>query len=335
MQARALLAAFIMSVVAMSGVGSPATAAPVERLVAGVGPSGYLKGVMLEPAPRAKAPVVLIVPGSGPTNRDGDNTHGVRAGTYRLLAEGLAAQGVTSMRVDKRGMFGSAAPDLDPNKVTIADYASDVTSWADALKPITGAPCIWVLGHSEGALVALAAAVQRPDDICGLILAASPGRRLSDVLRDQLRAEAAYAPILKQALAAIGQLEQGRHVDVSGYPERLKMLFHPTVQTYLINAFAYDPVDLLKRYAGPVLVLQGSTDLQVSNADAERLKAARPDVRLVMLPGVNHVLKAAPADRAANLATYGDPLLPIAPAAVEAVAAFVKAAPQTAARSEP
>lgn len=330
MLVRALSAAFVMTVCAVA----PAVAAPVERLVAGVGPSGYLKGVMLEPGAKAQGPVVLIVPGSGPTNRDGDNTLGVRAGTYRLLAQGLAEQGVTSMRVDKRGMFGSAAPDLDPNKVTIGDYATDVTSWADALKPLTGAPCIWVLGHSEGALVALAAAVQRPDDICGLILAAAPGRRLSDVLRDQLRANPANASILDPALAAIDALEKGRHVDVTGLPEPLKMLFHPKVQDYLINAFAYDPAELLRRYKGPVLVLQGSTDLQVSPVDAERLKAARPDVRLVMLPGVNHVLKAAPADRAANLATYGDPLLPIAPAAVDAVAAFVKA-PQTAALSEP
>ena len=87
---------------------------------------------------------------------------GVAAAPYRMLAEGLAARGVATVRIDKRGMFGSAGAIADANAVTIADYAADVHAWVKAARARTGASCVWVLGHSEGGLVALAAA-QQPD----------------------------------------------------------------------------------------------------------------------------------------------------------------------------
>src|SRR6185437_11332636 len=144
-----------------------AAAAAVAVPMTAPGPQGPLAGT-LEDAGKG-APVVLIIPGSGPTDRDGNNPIGVTAAPYRLLAEALAAKGVSSVRIDKRGMFGSKAAVPDPNKVTIADYATDAHSWAAAVRKQTGAKCVWVLGHSEGALIALAA-TQQPQGICGVIL---------------------------------------------------------------------------------------------------------------------------------------------------------------------
>ncbi len=181
-----------------------------------------------------------------------------------------------------------------------------------------------MLGHSEGALVAEAAA-QQPEGICGLILVSGFGRRFGDVLAQQLKDNPANAPILAEALAALAKLEAGRRVDVSGMNPALMPLFRPSVQDYLIDLMAQDPVKLVAAYRGPVLVLQGTTDLQVSVEDARMLAHARPGVELVLLPGVNHVLKLAPADRIANMATYADPSLPLAPGVAEAIAAFIKA----------
>jgi pimeloyl-ACP methyl ester carboxylesterase len=307
-----------------SSAARPAAAAPIETLVEAPGPLAPLKGTMLTPKDNPKAPVVLIIPGSGPTDRDGDNPMGVTAAPYRLLAEALAAEGIASARIDKRGMFASGPAVTNPNQVTIADYASDVHAWVTALKAKTGAPCVWVLGHSEGALVAEAAA-QNPDGICGVILVSGMGRRFGDVIAQQLQANPANAPVLGDALAAIAKLEAGQHVDTSGMNPALLPLFHPSVQDYLINLMAQDPVKLLAGYKGPVLVMQGTTDLQVTVGDAEVLAHARPDVELVLLPGVNHVLKIAPADRAANLATYVDPSLPLASGVAEAIGTFIKA----------
>jgi pimeloyl-ACP methyl ester carboxylesterase len=129
-----------------------------------------------------------------------------------LLAQALAARGTPTVRVDKRGMFSSAAPGVDPNAASLPLYAQDARSWAAEARKRTGARCAWLLGHSEGALVALAAAAGGPD-LCGLILVSGPGRRLGDILREQLRANPANAALLPQAEAALAALEAGEPVE--------------------------------------------------------------------------------------------------------------------------
>jgi len=298
-----------------------AASAPLETYVQLPGP---LKGTQLAPASGAKAPAALILPGSGPTDRDGNSPLGVKGSTYRLLAEGLAAEGVTTVRMDKRGLFASGAAAADPNRVFIADLATDANAWAADLKTRVGAPCVWLIGHSEGALVAEVAA-RSGKDLCGLVLVSGPGESMADTLRAQLKANPANAPILPQALATIDALEAGRDVDVSGLHPALQQLFAPQVQAFEKAAFAYQPAGLLKAYKGPVLIVQGTTDIQVLPADAQKLKAAKPDATLVLLDGVNHLLKVAPADRAANVATYSDPSLALAPGVAKTIADFIKA----------
>jgi uncharacterized protein len=302
-----------------------ANAMGAEAQVSVQGPSGVLKGTLSSPDGGPKAPVAII-PGSGPTDRDGNNPLGVRAASYRLLAEALSAKGVSTIRVDKRGMFGSSAAAADADNVRMSDYAADVRAWRAEAQKRASAPCAWLIGHSEGSLVALITA-QQPEGICGLVLIAGAGRKMGDILREQLRANPANAPILPQALAAIAELEATRRVDVSSMHPALSALFRPSVQGFVIDQMSYDPAALLARYTGPVLVLQGTTDLQVTMQDAQRLAGARPGVTMVTLEGVNHVLKLAPADRAANLATYGNAALPIAPSLVDAIVSFLARRP--------
>ena len=283
---------------------------------------GPLSGTLLQPSP--SSPIVLIVPGSGPTDRDGNSPLGITAAPYRQLAEALANEGVATLRIDKRGMFGSKTAVPDANAVTIADYAADVHAWAKAIRARTGAACIWVLGHSEGGLVAVTAAQQR-EGVCGVILVAAPGRKLGDILRDQLRANPANAPIMGDALAAIAALERGDRIDVSGLHPALQTLFASPVQPYLIDTFAIDPARLAARTTAPMLIISGGRDLQVPVGDGAALAAAQPNAQHVVIPRMNHVLKAvASEDRNANLGTYADPSLPVAPQLVEAIAAFVK-----------
>lgn len=309
-----------IALAALQGAPSPPAALPVEA----PGPSGALRGTMLRPA--AIAAQVLIIPGSGPTDRDGNSPSGIVAAPYRLLAEALAARGIASVRIDKRGMFGSAGAVPDANAVTIADYAGDVHSWVRAIRSRTGARCVWLLGHSEGGLVALVAA-QRPEGICGLVLAAAPGRRFGTVLREQLRANPANAPLLAEAMAAIDSLEAGKRVDPAGLNPALLPLFAPQVQGFVRSLLSYDPARLAGRVGKPVLIVQGEQDLQIAKVDAIRLAAANRNAKLALLPGVNHVLKVVVSDdRAANAATYSDPSLPIAPAVAGAIADFILSA---------
>jgi pimeloyl-ACP methyl ester carboxylesterase len=285
--------------------------------------AGALAGTLVRSAGKATA-TVLIIPGSGPTDRDGNNPLGVTAAPYRLLADALAAKGVATVRIDKRGMFGSKAAG-DPNAVTIGAYVADTAAWVAAARQATGAKCVWLAGHSEGGLVALASAHQ--PGVCGLVLIAAPGRPLDVIIRDQVAANSANTPIAGQVDTALTALKAGKHVDVAAmHPVLAKGLFNPKVQDFLIDAFRYDPAALAKGASVPVLIVQGENDIQVSRGDAERLAAAQPKAKLVVVPGMNHVLKLAPAERKANAATYADPSLPLAPGLVEAIAAFVMGA---------
>lgn len=288
------------------------------------GPEGPLRGTMIDAG--ADAPVVLLIPGSGPTDRDGNSPMGIRAASYRLLAEGLAAEGITTVRVDKRGMFGSAAAIANPNDVTIADYVVDVQSWTDVIRELTGAECVWLLGHSEGGIVALSAA-QENTGICGLILAAAPGRPLDVILEEQLRANPANAHIFEEASGALAELKAGNRVDVSEMNPAIQRFLNPDVQDFLIDIMRIDPAVLAANIEMPVLILQGDRDQQVTMSDAEALHAAQPNAQLVRLPDTNHLFKRVTSnDRSEDMRTFSDPDLPLVPGIVEAIAEFVDGA---------
>ena len=286
------------------------------------GPQGPLEGTLLDAG--KGAPVVLIVPGSGPTDRDGNNPIGVTSAPYRLLAEALGAKGVSTVRIDKRGLGGSKAAVADGNKVTIADYATDTHSWVTAIQKRTGQRCVWVLGHSEGSLIALYAA-QQPAGICGVISLSGAGRKLSDVIREQLRANPANSPLLDSAMSAVDSLEKGQHVEVTNMHPALQRLFDPQVQDFLIDMFRQDPAKLAAALTVPLLIVQGERDLQVSVADARALAAAQPKAKLRLLPKMTHELKDVDSDdKAAIAATSSDASLPVDSGLVEAIVGFVK-----------
>ncbi|MNJ24583.1 Alpha/beta hydrolase family protein [compost metagenome] len=295
------------------------TGAPVATPVELASSPAPLHGTLLTPEGETRAAAVIL-PGSGPTDRDGNSPQfGIRAGTYRLLAEGLAERGVASIRIDKRGIGESTAAGPAEADLRFSAYVEDARAWAAEAAAKTGRPCAWLIGHSEGALVALAAAANGDDKVCGLVLLSGAGRPAGAVLREQLAA--LPEPLKTQAYGAVADLEAGR--TVGDPPASLAALFRPSVQPYLISWLALDPAKLAADYEGPIFIGQGATDPHVGVADAEAPKAAQPRAERVIWDGVNHVLKAAPAERAANVATYMDPALPLAPGVVEAVAAFV------------
>ncbi len=283
--------------------------------------AGALHGTMV--SARNSDPVVLIVPGSGPTDRDGNNPMGVNAAPYRMLADELIEDRIATVRIDKRGMFASKGAG-DPNAVSTDIYAADIHAWIDAIKAERGegSGCVFLMGHSEGALMVSRAAAGR-DDVCGLILMAGMGRPMGQVIREQLAANPANLPIMEEALAALTEIEAGRRVDVTNMTPALVPLFAPAVQDYLISVINLDPVEVLRAARKETLIIQGDRDIQVSVADARLLDAVRnTDLRII--DGMNHVLKAAPADRAGNLATYADPDLPLAKDLVRRIRRFVK-----------
>lgn len=297
------------------------TVARAEVVLTAPGPAGPLQGAALL-VPGAMAAVVII-PGSGPTDRDGNSPPHMRTDSYRQLAETLAQRGISSVRIDKRGMFGSTAALADPEDVTIADYAGDAREWAATLARETGLECVWLAGHSEGGLVALAATsgALPPAEICGVILLAAPGRRIGTLMREQLRANPANAPLLSEFESVIDVLEAGGRVDPETLSPAIRPLFRTGLQRYMVDLFSYDPATLAAGMRLPMLIVQGDRDIQVRLTDAAALAKARPDARLVEVAGMTHMLKAD--QPGAPFATYSDPSLPLMSEVPDAIADFL------------
>ncbi len=289
--------------------------APVSQDIFILSQPAPLHGTVLTPA-ETRAAAVLI-PGSGPTDRDGNQLPAVQAATLRLLAEALAEEGIATVRIDKRGIGASGAAALSEDALRFDHMAEDARAWAADLAARTGRDCVWLIGHSEGGLVAQVAAADDPN-VCGLVLLASAGRPAADVLREQLAA--LPQPLNDQAMHALSELEAGRTVEtIPG----LEALFRPSVQPYLISWFRQDPRELAAAWDRRLLIVHAERDIQVGEADADALSAAQPNAERLDLEGVNHVLKAAPEDRAGNIAVYADPDAPLAEGLADAVAAFI------------
>jgi uncharacterized protein len=280
-----------------------------------------LHGTLREPPGVAPGPAILLIAGSGPTDRNGNQPDGViTSATYRQLAAELERSGLRTLRFDKRmiGLSNGPKP-IAESDLRFSHYVGDAAAWAEFLARQRGVTCVVILGHSEGALIASMTAQKK--STCGLVLAAGVGRPFGDLLREQLANAGMAPPALAQAEAVISELEASRLV--AGIPQT-NALFRPSVQPYLISQMAIDPAIELARVKVPVLILQGDNDIQVTEEDSKLLAKARPDATRVVVAGMNHGLRISPRDREGNLATYGDPSLPLAPEGVEAVVRFVR-----------
>ena len=320
--ALALGLAGALAIVRLAAFQAPADeSTPAELEV----PGGKVSASLLMPATASgKVPVVLIIAGSGPTDRDGNSLAlPGKNNAYRMLAEALAAKGIASLRYDKRGLAASRIANFREGDVRFEHFVSDAASWIAWLRNDARFSTITVVGHSEGSLIGmLAGRAARAD---GFVSIAGPARKASDALRTQIGAQLAAQPDAAKANEAIlASLDAGKTVDqIPSYPG-FAQLYRASVQPYLISWFKYTPAVEIARLTIPGLIVQGTTDIQVAVSDAEALKAASPAARLQIVDGMNHVLKMVPStDRAVQIPAYSDPALPIAPAVPQAIADFV------------
>lgn len=279
--------------------------------------SGNIEGTLLIPETKGTVPVAVLIAGSGPTDRDGNNPM-MKNNALKMLATALYHHGIASLRYDKRGIAASQPAGTDESKLRFNQYIEDAVGWSRLLKQNKKFNKILIIGHSEGSLIGMVAA-QQPwvDKFISLAGAGQPADRL---IRKQLSTQPAF--VLQQCTPILNELVKGNTVD--SIPPYLNALFRKSVQPYLISWFKYNPQTEIKKLKKPVLIVQGTTDIQVSINDAEKLKEANPQARLAIIKGMNHILKDAPADRQENIKTYSQPDLPLNNELVQIVVDFIK-----------
>lgn len=328
--ARRLLAVAVIVLTgctARPGVSPTETAGPAgpawtEEAVQLETSTGTIHGTLVVPSERGPHPAAVIIAGSGPTDRDGNSAIlGGANNSLKLLAEGLAERGVASVRFDKRGVAASAAAGPSEADLRFDTYVDDAAAWFQHLESDPRLDAVAFVGHSEGSAIGMIAA-QRVDAEA-FVSIAGIARGAAEVLRDQLRPQ--LTPELwEESERILAELEAGRTVE--SVPPQLYILYRPSVQPYLISWLRYVPAEEIGKLDAAVLVAQGTNDVQVGMAEAEALHAAHPGAELLIVEGMNHVLKLVPADAAAQQASYTDPSLPVAPELIERTAAHIRAA---------
>jgi hypothetical protein len=271
------------------------------------------------PASRAPVPLVVIIAGSGPTDRDGNSR--VLPGknnSLKLLADGLASRGIASLRYDKRGIGASNKVTTSELELRFNTLADDAANWVRQYRGDPRFSAIVIVGHSEGSLLGMLATQSAPAD--GFVSIAGAGRTAAAILKEQL-VKQLPPDMMATARRVIDTLLAGHTADFA--PPLLASLFRPSVQPYLISWLPLDPSALVAKITVPVLIAQGTHDVQVPRGDADLLAKAQPKAKLVVIDSMNHIFKKTPAEAAVQQSSYSDPDLPVAPELVNAVARFV------------
>ncbi|MBI3711989.1 MAG: alpha/beta fold hydrolase [Burkholderiales bacterium] len=269
---------------------------------------------------KQKPPVVLIIAGSGPTDRNG-NSAGLpgKNNSLKMLAEELAIAGIASLRFDKRGVGESRMAGLSEEDLRFQTYVADVESWLKLLIADERFSGVAVIGHSEGSTLGMLA-VQNVK-VQAYVSLAGPGQSAAKILRTQLASK--LPPQLAQMNEEIlSQLE--KNSAVKEVPAPLLALYRPSVQPYLMSWFPIVPAEEIRRLSMPVAIFQGDTDIQVAVSEAKLLAKAQPKAELHIVPGMNHILKQVPADMQEQVASYSNPDLALDPVFVTPLVQFLK-----------
>jgi hypothetical protein len=269
--------------------------------------TGKVEGTLSIPSNVSHCPVVLIIAGSGPTDRNGNNNMGLKTDAYKQLADTLRQHGIASLRYDKRGIAASQSLLFKESDVRFDTYIQDAKAWIDQLETDKRFSKIIVAGHSEGSLIGMAAC-ENNLKVAAFISISGAGRPADELLKEQL--QTLPQEIKNYIFGVIDKLKKGE--TETNVPVQYNSLFRASVQPYLISWFKYDPQIVIAKLNIPILIVQGSTDIQVSVKDAELLAKAQPKAQLVIIPGMNHALKnCATTAQTEQMVTYGNADLPL------------------------
>ena len=287
-----------------------------EKIVTLETPNCKIEGSLLLPYKTQNIPVALIIAGSGPTDRNGNNSV-MKNNSLKMLAYALEENGIASLRYDKRAIGKSIVQNFDESKLSFEDYVKDAKSWIDYLLKDTSFNKIMVIGHSEGSLLGIIASQNKK--VNKFISLAGAGESANLILRKQLSNQP--KEYYETSVKYLSKLEKGEIID--SVDQNYYALFRPGIQPYLISWFKYDPQKEIAKLKIPILIIQGTTDLQVKVEDAELLHAANKNSQIKIINGMNHVLKESEIDLQKNIQTYSNPELPLKNGLIDSIVEFI------------
>ncbi len=304
----------------------PATlwAQSVEQEVRVMTPQGVnLYGSLLLPSLDSDEsfPVALLIAGSGPTDRNGNSRFMVN-NSLKMVAEGLCEKGIASLRYDKRGVGASYDSGMTEQEVILSTFADDVALWVEYLSKQENFVDITLVGHSEGAVLALMAMVDDDvkESVERVVLLAGAGRTSDILMREQLENQPEHIRDVSSAI--IDSLKAGKYYD--DVPLMLTKFFRPSIQNFLIESMEVNPCVLISELQAPVLIVQGTTDIQLKPLDAESLHRANRGSKLLFIEEMNHILKrCATMERDNQMLVYSTPNLPLSEGLIPALCEFI------------
>jgi len=275
-----------------------------------------LFGTLTVPDNVKKCPVALLIAGSGPTDRNGNNPM-MKNNSLKMLAEALAQNGIASLRYDKRGIGESKPAATAESSLVFENYTEDAKSWINFLKQDKRFTQLIIIGHSEGSLIGMIASAKAAK----FISIAGAGESADKLLKNQISSKS-NKQIEDMTFPIIDSLKSGNQV--KKVDPMLNSLFRPSIQPYLISWFKYDPQIEIKKLTIPVLIIQGNNDLQVDVKDAENLSKASKNSELVIIDKMNHIMKTIEGDKQANMESYKNENLPISETMINKIVSFIK-----------
>ncbi|PRZ28319.1 alpha/beta hydrolase [Flavobacterium granuli] len=276
-----------------------------------------LQGALYSPLKEnKKTNLVILIAGSGPTDRDG-NQKGMTNNSLKYLAEDLAKNDIATFSYDKRIIAQMAAGTMDEKTLLFDDFIKDSKDILTFFKNQKKYNKIIIAGHSEGALIGMITANGNADAYISL---AGAGRTIDAIIVEQIEKK---APFLKEEVQKnLETLKTGKTFELKN--QMLASLFRESVQPYMISWIKYNPQNEIKKLQIPVLILNGTKDLQVTVSEAELLKKAKPEAKLAIIEDMNHIFKEIKGDNSENMKSYTDPNLPVTVKLVTTITLFIK-----------
>ena len=276
--------------------------------------SKHINGTLLTSIDANKPDLAILIAGYGPTDRDG-NQNFLKTNNIKKLAIGLTKNGIATFRYDKRIVKQIRQNNVDKN-LSFDDFVTDAIDVLDYFKNLNQYNKIYIVGHDQGSLIGMLAAKDKAD---GFISIAGAGQTIDSVIIEQIEKTAPQFTADTKRIFNI--LKSGK--TTTDYPVALSSIFNIETQRFFMSWMKHNPVDIISTLNVPTLIINGTKDLQVSEAEALLLKEAAKDASIQIIKNMNHVMVTIAGDDLENSKSYNESQRPLADGLLEKIISFI------------